>query len=127
MPSFSPLDTVPGLESWQFAYVIDDGHSAGTILRASVTQTNEMANSESPATAVLKCTIAVIDDQNNVQADAAGDQMDRIYVTTKTLQTDGGEIQVANEVSDLVSSCIVDVCNRLAVHQSIATMGIPGA
>ena len=125
MPRFSPK-TVPNLEAWQFAYTIDDGHSAGTIVRATVTQKAEAATPETPAAAVLKCTIAVIDDQNTVQTDGAGDPMTSVYVTTKTLQTDGGEaVNVADHVAGLVSDCIVEVANRLAVHSSIAAMAIP--
>ncbi|WP_020412928.1 hypothetical protein [Microbulbifer variabilis] len=49
-----------------------------------------------------------------------------VYVTTKILQTDGGEVvNVANHVAGLVSDCIVEVANRLAVHSSIAAMAIP--
>ena len=125
MPSFSPI-TVPGLEAWQFAYTIDDGHSAGTIVRATVTQTTEPTNSDAQAAAVLKCTIAVIDNQNTVQTDGAGDLMSSVYVTTKTLQTDAGQpVNVADHAADLVASCIVEVANRLAVHSSIAAMAIP--
>ncbi|MFA0813728.1 hypothetical protein [Microbulbifer epialgicus] len=128
MPSFSPLENVPGLEAWQFAYTIDDGHSAGTIVRATVTQKSETATAEAPAVAVLKCVIAVIDDQNNVQTDGAGDLMQSVYVTTKTLQPDSGEpVNVADHVADLVSDCIVEVANRLAVHSSIAAMAIPNS
>ncbi|WHI46603.1 hypothetical protein ACJJIE_03925 [Microbulbifer sp. TRSA001] len=126
MPSFSALDGVPSLGSWQFAYTIDDGHSAGTIVRATITQKTESANAEAQAVAVLKCVIAVIDSQNNVQTDAAGDAMDTVYVTTKTLTTDAGQaVSVADEAADLVSNCIVEVANRLAVHSSIASMAIP--
>ncbi|WP_444958213.1 hypothetical protein [Microbulbifer sp. ZKSA002] len=126
MPSFSPLNDVPGLAAWQFAYSIDDGHSAGTIVRATVTQATEPATADAQAAAVLKCTIAVIDDQNNVQTDAAGDEMDKVYVTTQTLQTDAGQtVSVADHAADLVASCIVEVANRLAVHSSIAAMAIP--
>ncbi|WP_444884522.1 hypothetical protein [Microbulbifer sp. PSTR4-B] len=125
MPSFSPK-TVPGLEAWQFPFTIDDGHSAGTIVRATVTQTTEPASTEAKAAAVLKCTIAVIDDQNKVQIDGAGDEMRSVYVTTKTLQTDAGQaINVADHAADLVADCIVEVANRLAVHSSIAAMAIP--
>ncbi|QFT53549.1 hypothetical protein [Microbulbifer sp. THAF38] len=125
MPSFSPI-TVPNLEAWQFAYTIDDGHSAGTIVRATVTQTREPTSSDAQAAAVLKCTIAVIDDQGTVQTDAAGDEMTSVYVTTKTLQTDGGQpINVADHAADLVADCVVEVANRLAVHSSIAAMAIP--
>ncbi|WNZ54785.1 hypothetical protein QT397_18140 [Microbulbifer sp. MKSA007] len=128
MPSFSPLSSVPDLESWQFAYSIDDGHSAGTIVRATVTQATESASADAQAAAVLKCTIAVIDTQNNVQLDGAGDEMSSVYVTTKTLQTDSGQaVNVADHAADLVASCIVEVANRLAVHSSIAAMAIPSA
>ncbi|MCO1336503.1 hypothetical protein MO867_19405 [Microbulbifer sp. OS29] len=126
MPSFSPLNDVPGLETWQFAYTIDDGHSAGTIVRATVTQATEPVTADAQAAAVLKCTIAVIDDQGNLLTDAAGDEMSSVYVTTKTLQTDAGQtVNVADHVADLVSDCIVEVANRLAVHSSIAAMAIP--
>ncbi|QFT55574.1 hypothetical protein [Microbulbifer sp. THAF38] len=125
MPSFSPI-TVPDLLAWQFAYSIDDGHSAGTIVRATVTQSTEPATADAQAAAVLKCAIAVIDDQNEVKTDGAGDEMNSVYVTTKTLQTDAGEaINVADHAADLVASCIVEVANRLAVHNSIAAMAIP--
>ncbi|WP_444941255.1 hypothetical protein [Microbulbifer sp. ZKSA004] len=125
MPSFSPI-TVPDLEAWQFAYTIDDGHSAGTIVRASVTQNTEPTSVDAQAVAVLKCVIAVIDDQNSVQTDAAGDPMDRVYVTTKTLTTDAGQpVNVVDEAAGLVSECIGEVANRLAVHSSIAAMAIP--
>ncbi|WP_444914628.1 hypothetical protein [Microbulbifer sp. TRSA007] len=125
MPSFSPI-TVPDLEAWQFAYTIDDGHSAGTIVRAAITQKTEPASAEAQAAAVLKCVIAVIDDQNNVQTDAAGDPMDMVYVTTKTLTTDAGQaVNVVDEAAGLVSDCIGEVANRLAVHSSIAAMAIP--
>ncbi|WP_299588423.1 hypothetical protein [uncultured Microbulbifer sp.] len=89
-----------------------------------VTQKVEAATPETPA--VLKCTIAVIDDQNTVQTDGADDPMTSVYVTTKTLQTDGGGVvNVADHVADLVASCIVEVANCLAVHSSIAAMAIP--
>ncbi len=74
---------------------------------------------------MLKCTIAVIDDQNNVQTDGAGDLMFSIYVTTKTLQTDAGQpVYVADHVAGQVFDCIVEVANRLAVYSSIAAMAI---
>ncbi|MFA0813621.1 hypothetical protein [Microbulbifer epialgicus] len=38
----------------------------------------------------VKCTIAVIDDQNNVQTDGVGDLIFSAYVTTNTRQTDEG-------------------------------------
>ncbi|WP_444926792.1 hypothetical protein ACJJI4_01345 [Microbulbifer sp. TRSA002] len=125
MPSFTPT-TVPDLAAWQFAYTIDDGHSAGTIVRAAITQKTEPASAEAQAVAVLKCVIAVIDDQNSVQTDAAGDPMDMVYVTTKTLTTDAGQsVNVVDEAAGLVSDCIGEVANRLAVHSSIAAMAIP--
>ncbi|WP_413662478.1 hypothetical protein ACG1BZ_14770 [Microbulbifer sp. CNSA002] len=125
MPSFSPK-TIDSLEAWQFAYTIDDGHSAGTIVRASITSKAEAATSDAQAAAVLKCTIAVIDDQGNLLTDAAGDEMSSVYVTTKTLQTDAGQtVNVADHIADLVSDCIVEVANRLAVHSSIAALAIP--
>ncbi|WP_444933568.1 hypothetical protein [Microbulbifer sp. JTAC008] len=125
MPSFSPK-TIDSLEAWLFAYTIDDGHSAGTIVRATITQKTEPANAEAWAVAVLKCVIAVIDSQNNVKIDTAGDYMDTVYVTTKTLTTDSGQTVSAVDVAaGLVSDCIVEVANRLAVHSSIAAMAIP--
>ncbi|WP_444917626.1 hypothetical protein [Microbulbifer sp. JMSA003] len=128
MPRFSPI-TVPDLAAWQFAYIIDDGHSVGTIVRAVITQKPEPASAEAQAVAVLKCVIAVIaviDDQNSVQTDAAGDPMDKVYVTTKTLTTDAGQaVNVVDEAAGLVSDCIGEVANRLAVHSSIAAMAIP--
>ncbi|MCO1335196.1 hypothetical protein MO867_12720 [Microbulbifer sp. OS29] len=127
MPSFSPK-TIDSLEAWQFAYTIDDGHSAGTIVRASITSKTEAATSDAQAAAVLKCTIAVIDDQGNLLTDAAGDEMSSVYVTTKTLQTDASQtVNVADHVADLVSDCIVEVANRLAVHSSIMAMAIPSS
>ncbi|WP_460786333.1 hypothetical protein [Microbulbifer echini] len=90
-----------------------------------LTQKVEAATPDTPA-AVLKCTIAVIDDQNTVQTDGAGDPMTSVYVTTKTLQTDGGGVvNIADHVADLVASCIVEVANCLAVHSSIAAIAIP--
>ncbi|MFA0813763.1 hypothetical protein [Microbulbifer epialgicus] len=42
------------------------------------------------------------------------------------VQTDSGEsVNVADHVVDLVTDCIVEVANRLAVHSSIAAMAIP--
>ncbi|GAA5442602.1 hypothetical protein Misp06_00776 [Microbulbifer sp. NBRC 101763] len=126
MPSFPPI-TVPGLEAWQFAYTIDDGHSAGTIVRTTVKQTTESTNSDAQAAAVLKCTIADIDDQNSVQTDGAGDLMSSVYVITRTQQTDAGQpVNVAGHAADLVANCIVEMANRLAVYSSIAAMAIPG-
>ncbi|BBM02471.1 hypothetical protein [Microbulbifer sp. GL-2] len=105
------------LEARQFVYTIDDGHSAGNIVRATVTQKAEAATPEIPAVAVLKCTTAVIDDQNTVQIDGVGDPMSSVYVTIKTRQTDGGEaVNFAGHVPSLVSDCIVEVVNRLVVH-----------
>ncbi|WP_444914018.1 hypothetical protein [Microbulbifer sp. TRSA007] len=57
-------------QAWQFAYIIDDRHCTGTIVRSAITQKAEPASSEAQAVAVLKCVIAVIDDQNSVQTDA---------------------------------------------------------
>ena len=127
MPTFSPLDTVPGLEPWQFAFQIDEGHSAGTIVRASVTQKVEKPNgADGLGTVALKCVLAVIDDQNAVQTDAAGDPLDAVVTHIKTLQTDAGaEVQVVNEVSTLVSECIGEFCNRMAVHKRVAALLLP--
>ncbi|WP_444941077.1 hypothetical protein ACJJI3_00180 [Microbulbifer sp. ZKSA004] len=95
-------------------------------MHATVTQSTEPANSDAQAVAVLKFTIAVIDDQNNVQTDGAGDLMSSVYITTKTLQTDAGQpVNVADNAADLVASCIVEVANRLAEHSSITAMAIP--
>ncbi|WHI50443.1 hypothetical protein P3339_18670 [Microbulbifer sp. MLAF003] len=75
---------------------------------------------------MLKCSIAVIDDQNNVQTDGAGDLMSSVYVATKTLQSDADQpVNVADHAADLVASCIVEVANRPAVHSSFAAMAIP--
>ena len=127
MPTFSPLDTVPGLAPWQFAFSIDDGHSAGTLVRASVTQKVEKPNgADGLGTVVLKCVLAVIDAQNAVQLDAAGDPLDTVVSHAKTLQTDASvEVQVANEVSALVSDCIGEFCNRMAVHKRVAALLLP--
>ncbi|MFA0813467.1 hypothetical protein [Microbulbifer epialgicus] len=95
-------------------------------MRATVTQKSEIATSEAPAVAVLECVIVVIDDQSNVQTDGAGDLMQSVYVATKTLQPDSGQpLNVADHVADLVTDCIVEVVNRLALHSSIAAMAIP--
>ncbi|WP_444901428.1 hypothetical protein ACJJIG_18095 [Microbulbifer sp. SSSA007] len=59
---------------------------------------------------MLKCTIAAIDDQNNVQTDGAGDLMFSIYVATKTLKADAGQpVYVADHVAGRVFDCIVEV------------------
>ncbi|WP_444902152.1 hypothetical protein ACJJIG_04275 [Microbulbifer sp. SSSA007] len=68
------------------------------------------------------------DGQNTVQTHGAGDPMSSVYVTTKTLQTDGDEaVNVSNHIAGLASEYSVKVANRLAVHSSITTMAIPSS
>ncbi|MFA0790754.1 hypothetical protein ACCI51_09375, partial [Microbulbifer echini] len=52
--------------------------------------------------------------------------MTSVYVTTKTLQTDGGGVvNVAEHVADLVASCIVEVANSWPCIALYAAMAIP--
>ncbi|WP_444909167.1 hypothetical protein [Microbulbifer sp. TRSA005] len=66
--------------------------------------TTEPTNSDIQAAAVLNCTIAVIDNQNNVQACGVGVLVSSVCVTTKTLQADAGQpVSVTSHAIDLVA------------------------